>query len=34
MSDHGVYDFYWLDTDHFDQEFWDSLDSMDLAMIT
>ena len=32
-NDLGVYDFSWLDTDHFDQEFWDSLNSMDLPTV-
>lgn len=29
MDDLGVFDFSWLDAGHFDQDFWDSLNSME-----
>ena len=33
VDDLGVYDFSWLDAGHFDQDFWDSLNSMESATI-
>ena len=32
IDDLGVYDFSWLDADHFDQDFWDSLNSIDSGL--
>jgi hypothetical protein len=33
IDDLGVYDFSWLDAAHFDHDFWDSLNSMELATV-
>ncbi|KAJ9604727.1 hypothetical protein H2200_010841 [Cladophialophora chaetospira] len=33
MDDLGVYDFSWLDASHFDQDFWDSLNSMEMQSV-